>query len=247
MTKNKVFKPRKVPESADGKDGIDDSKAISVPFYNGSYYDPDTGTYMNASPVIEALNGAYLTRSIDRNGLMCNNVVEFGSNLNALNTSDVLSSITEKMLKALPSLPQWLAISTFAASNVLSLSVYARTALYMLRYPEIRSLMKLDGQVLLPGKYTKGVNIAAYGFVALDTILDIYTNIQKNKSAGYVIGSAVYTAATGAGIVWASGKVGAAIGSIGGPVWTIVGGIVGIVIGIGLSWLSNLLKGEIFK
>ena len=47
--------------------------------------------------------------------------------------------------------------------------------------------------------------------------------------------------------MWASGKVGVAIGSIGGPVWTIVGGIVGTVIGIVLSWLSNLLKGEIFK
>ncbi len=179
---------------------------------------------------------------------MCNNVLEFSAaQQESPNVFSSLSTITAKMLKALPSLPQWLAISTFAASSVLSLSVYARTAWYMLRDPKIIGLMKLDGQVLLPGKYTKGVNIAAYGFVALDTILDIYTNIQKNKSAGYIIGSAVYTAATGAGIVWASGKVGVAIGSIGGPVWTIVGGIVGTVIGIVLSWLSNLLKGEIFK
>lgn len=217
-------------------------------YINGSYYNPTLGRYVNAVSVEDALNGAYLTRSIDRNSLVCNNVVEYGSNLNALNTSDVLSSITEKMLRALPSLPQWLAISTYAASNVLSLSVYARTALYMLRYPEIIGLMKLDGQVLLPGKYTKGINIAAYGFVAIDTIFDIYNNIQKNKSAGYIIGSAVYTAATGAGIVWVTGKVGTGIGAlIGGPGGAIVGGIIGVGIGFLLSWLSNIIKGEIFK
>ncbi len=240
--------PRKVPESADNKDGIDGSKAIPMPFYNGSHYNPVIGRYVNAVSVEEALNGAYLTRSIDINGLMCNNVVEFSSNLNALNTSDVLSSITEKMLRALPSLPQWLAISTFAASNTLSLSVYARTAWYMWRYQGLSDLMKLDGQVLLPGKYTKGINIAAYVFVGIDTILDIYNNIQRNKSAGYVIGSAVYTAATGAGIVWASGKLGALIaGSMTGPGGAIVGGLIGAGIGFLLSWLSNLIKGEIFK
>ena len=67
------IKPRKVPESADNKDGIDGSKAISVPFYNGSHYNPVIGRYVNAVSVEEALNGAYLTRSIDRNGLMRNN------------------------------------------------------------------------------------------------------------------------------------------------------------------------------
>ena len=159
-----------------------------------------------------------------------------------------LSTITAKMLKALPSLQQWLAISTFAASNTLSLSVYARTAWYMWRTEGLTQLMKLDGQVLLPGKYTKFVNIAAYGFVAIDTIFDIYNNIQRNKSAGYVIGSAVYTAATGAGIVWLTGKIGTAIGAgIGGPGGAIVGGLFGLLVGGALSWLSNLIKQEIFK
>ena len=179
---------------------------------------------------------------------MCNNVVEFSAaQQESPNVFSSLSTITAKMLKALPSLPQWLAISTFAASNVLSLSVYARTVFYMLRDPKIIGLMKLDGQVLLPGKYTKGVNIAAYVFVGIDTVFDIYNNIQRNKPAGYVIGSAVYTAATGAGIVWVSGKIGAAIGSSGGPAGVIAGGLIGAGIGFLLSWLSNLIKGEIFK
>ena len=180
---------------------------------------------------------------------MCNNVLEFSAaQQESPNVFSSLSTITAKMLKALPSLQQWLAISTFAASNTLSLSVYARTAWYMWRTEGLTQLMKLDGQVLLPGKYTKFVNIAAYGFVAIDTIFDIYNNIQRNKSAGYVIGSAVYTAATGAGIVWVTGKVGTGIGAlIGGPGGAIVGGIIGAGIGFLLSWLSNLIKGEIFK
>lgn len=179
---------------------------------------------------------------------MCNNVLEFSAaQQESPNVFSSLSTITAKMLNALPSLPQWLAITTYAASNTLSLSVYARTAWYMLRNPEILDVMKMDGQVLLPGKYTKFVNIAAYGFVAIDTIFDIYNNIQRNKSAGYVIGSAVYTAATGAGIVWVSGKIGAAIGSSGGPAGVIVGGIIGTVAGFVFSLIANLIKGELFK
>ena len=179
---------------------------------------------------------------------MCNNVIEFANgSYNEANRYGTINTITSKMLQSLPNIPQWLAVSTGVLSNVLDFSVYARTAWYMRMYPEIVDLMKLDGQSLLPGKYTKFVNIAAYGFVALDTIIDIYANIQQNQSAGYVIGSAVYTAATGAGIVWVSGKIGAAIGSGGGPGSAIIGGIVGLIVGGILSLIANLLKGEIFK
>ena len=111
---------------------------------------------------------------------MCNNVVEFSAaQQESSNAFSPLSTITAKMLNALPSLPQWLAITTYAASNTLSLSVYARTAWYMWHYKGLSDLMKLDGQALLPGKYTKGVNIAAYGFVALDTILDIRSEERR--------------------------------------------------------------------
>ena len=218
-------------------------------YANGSYYDPKTCLYLNALSMDETVNGAYLTRCLDRYGLMCDNLLNFTNKIYSIgDTLNPINSVSAKMLRALPSLPQWLAVSTSALSNTLSFSVYARTALYMYRYPEIIQLMKFDGVTLLPGKYTNFINGAAYGFVALDTVFDIYTNIQNNKPTGYVIGSAVYTAATGAGIVWASGKIGTVIGTaIGGPVGAIAGGLIGLGAGVLLSWLSNLLKGEIFK
>ena len=52
-------------------------------YANGSYYDPKTCLYLNALSMDETVNGAYLTRCLDRYGLMCNNVVEFASSLNA--------------------------------------------------------------------------------------------------------------------------------------------------------------------
>ena len=53
-------------------------------YANGSYYDPETGTYLDASPVytIEKLS----THNLDRNGLMCNNVLELSCNPYTINT-----------------------------------------------------------------------------------------------------------------------------------------------------------------
>ena len=218
-------------------------------YANGSYYDPKTGLYLNALSVKETLNGAYLTRSLDRHGLMCNNVIDF-ANKRSFETNELeqMSLVSNEILNALPSLPQWLAISTSALSNTLSFSVYVRTAWYMRTYPEIIPLMKYDNVALLPGKYTKAVNVLSYVFVAVDTIYDIYDNIQQGKSAEYVIASAAYTAITGAFTVWASGAVGAAVGAaFAGFPGAIFGGILGLLVGVGLSMFFNWLKGEIFK
>ncbi len=218
-------------------------------YIKGNYYDPETGLYVNATSIENAINSAYIPRSLDRNGLLCNNTIELSSNNTQENLNSELVPVHNKrMLKALPSIPQWLALTTRSVNDILTLSVYARTIWYMRHYPSVKDLMKLDGQTLLPGKYTNFINGLAYGFVALDTVLDIYSNIQQDKSVEYIIGSAAYTAVTGVGIVWSSGKIGAFIGTkMGGPLGTIVGGVVGFVVGILLTLLSNLLKGVIFK
>ncbi len=218
-------------------------------YINGNYYDPETGLYVNATSIENTINSAYIPRSLDRNGLLCNNTIELSSNNTQENLNSELVPVHNKrMLKALPSIPQWLALTTRSVNDILTLSVYARTIWYMRHYPSVKDLMKLDGQTLLPGKYTNFINGLAYGFVALDTVLDIYSNIQQDKSVEYIIGSAAYTAVTGVGIVWSSGKIGAFIGTkMGGPLGTIVGGVVGFVVGILLTLLSNLLKGVIFK
>lgn len=219
-------------------------------YANGSYYDPQIGLYINASAIDVAVNGALTNRTLDRNGLLCNNILEFANseyNTNALYSMPI-SSVTKNMLQALPSIPQWLIISTSALNSGLDFSVYVRTAWYMWRHPEIIKLMKLDGVSQLPGRFTNFINKLSYVFVTIDTLYDIYTNIHNNKSAGYVLGSAIYTAVTGIGIVWTSSIVGTKVGAIVGGHWgAIIGGIAGFVVGIGLTILSNWLKWRIFK
>ena len=49
-------------------------------YANGSYYDPETGTYLDAAPISTVIDNAFNPGSLDRNGLLCNNTVELASN-----------------------------------------------------------------------------------------------------------------------------------------------------------------------
>lgn len=220
-------------------------------YANGSYYDPTTGLYVDASSIESVIENGLSSNRLDRNSLMCNNVLEF--NQNSVENRPKHRYYHKREVDTyqsynLPTIPKWVGYASNAVSAGFSISVVARTGWYAYHYSGLTDLMRLDGITTLPGKYTNFVNGLSYGFVALDTFFDIYSNIQQDKSAGYVIGSAIYTAGTGIGIIWASGKLGAMIGTaIGGPIGFIVGGIVGIVVGGLLTILSNWLKGELFK
>ena len=218
-------------------------------YIKGNYYDPETGLYVNATSIENAINSAYIPRSLDRNGLLCNNTIELSSTNTQENLyTELIPVHTQKMLKALPSIPQWVGIASNVIDAGLSLSVAFRTSYYAFKYSEIIDLMRLDGIVQLPGKYTNFINGLAYGFVALDTVLDIYSNIQQNKSVEYIIGSAAYTLSTELGILWLSGKISATVGAaVTGPVGFAVGGIIGVIVGGILTLLINLLKGVIFQ
>jgi len=43
-------------------------------YANGSYYDPEVGQYVDASPIEAVEENAYVNRSLDRNNILCNNI-----------------------------------------------------------------------------------------------------------------------------------------------------------------------------
>ena len=45
-------------------------------YANGSYYDPQTGMYVDASPISTVIENAFTTHALDRNAPMCNNILE---------------------------------------------------------------------------------------------------------------------------------------------------------------------------
>ena len=107
--------------------------------------------------------------------------------------------------------------------------------------------MKLDGLASIPGKYSNFVEGLGYAFVIAETAIDVYSNYLQGQSSGYIKASGLYTFVSGLAITWGSAKIGAYIGtSIGGPVGYIVGGVAGIIIDLGLEWLSDKIKELIF-
>lgn len=63
--------------------------AIRKNFYyaNGSYYDPETGSYLDASPISTVFENAFSPRRLDRNGIMCDNVLELAGNPDTATTN----------------------------------------------------------------------------------------------------------------------------------------------------------------
>ena len=75
-------------------------------YANGSYYDPKTGLYVDASPIDTVIDNALNTRSIDRNGLLCNNILELAGNPYTIYNSVELSPDPTYNLE--DSFPDWL-------------------------------------------------------------------------------------------------------------------------------------------
>ncbi len=75
-------------------------------YANGSYYDPETGMYLDAAPISTAIDNALKTRSLDRNGLMCNNTIELAGNPYTIEPATGLSS--DPTYNPTDKLPNWL-------------------------------------------------------------------------------------------------------------------------------------------
>ncbi len=61
-------------------------------YANGSYYDPETGSYLDAAPISAALENAYSPRRLDRNGIMCDNILELAGNSFTADTDVALAT-----------------------------------------------------------------------------------------------------------------------------------------------------------
>ncbi|MBQ8164362.1 MAG: RHS repeat-associated core domain-containing protein, partial [Clostridia bacterium] len=220
-------------------------------YLNARYFDSEIGRFISADDISylepETIGGVNLYAYCGNNPVSITY-----SSFNASASGGVISTIERTKTFGefsgywvnLQPLPSWVNTAINVADIGFSLSLVGRTAWYTLRYPGVAALMELDGITVIPGKYTDFVNWLGYGFIALETGLDIYANIQQGQSAGYVLGSAVYVAGTGLGIVWASAKIGSYVGTVLGV--PIAGFIVGIAVGAVFDWLAGEIKEWIF-
>ena len=74
-------------------------------YANGSYYDPLTGLYVDSAPIDGVMENA-LSNNLDRNGLMCNNILELACNPSTIFnvtelTADPTYDVTDKF-------PDWM-------------------------------------------------------------------------------------------------------------------------------------------
>ncbi len=60
-------------------------------YANGSYYDPETGTYVDAAPITSVVDNAFTPRGLDRNGILCNNHLELAGDPSTVFTTEDLS------------------------------------------------------------------------------------------------------------------------------------------------------------
>ena len=78
-----------------------------MPFNYLKYnYNPETGQYIDAAPISTAIDNALKTRSLDRNGLMCNNTIELAGNPYTIEPATGLSS--DPTYNPTDKLPNWL-------------------------------------------------------------------------------------------------------------------------------------------
>ena len=61
-------------------------------YANGSYYDPETGTHIDASEVSEIADNAFTCFALDRNGIMCNNILVYLPDSNTIATALQMSA-----------------------------------------------------------------------------------------------------------------------------------------------------------
>ena len=104
----------------------------------------------------------------------------------------------------------------------------------------------------LKSPMTKIASVISYGLVAYDTYTDVIGHINAGDPWQTITASGIVTAGVGAFNVWASTKVGAAVGTaIGGGYGLIIGTAAGVVVGVVINGIfyteinSNSIAGHI--
>ena len=217
-------------------------------YVQSRYYDPEIGRFISPDSI------EYITPS-EIFGLnlyaYCNNnpiKVTLSDNRIKITNSQILTDIIY-LLNKKADLPIDTVRDVISYTDkVLSVSLIIRFIYYVTRYPSILGVMKIDGVNNVPGKYLDAVDFVSKCLLVIDVFLDIYSNIQQGKSAGEVIGSAIYT--IGAALIssWAVAKFAAELGSfIGGPIGAVIGLVAGFLFGLALSFIFDGFKGIIFQ
>lgn len=86
-----------------------------------------------------------------------------------------------------------------------------------------------------------------YAGIAMQTVGNVVTNINENKSGAKIAGDAVVDIGVGVGTVAASAaagaKAGALIGTaVGGPIGTLAGAAIGFGVSVGASYVMDGIK-----
>ena len=212
------------------------------------YYDPEIGRFISPDSIEYINPGEIFGLNLYA---YCNNnpiKVTLSDNRIKITNSQILTDIIY-LLNKKADLPIDTVRDVISYTDkVLSVSVIIRSLILFIKYPEIIKVMTLDGITVAPGKFVDAVSAIGICLLVIDTGLDIYSNIQQGKSAGEVIGSAVYTVGAGLISIWATAQVGSYVGTmIGGPAGFIVGTIFGFLFGWTISFIFDGFKGIIFQ
>lgn len=88
----------------------------------------------------------------------------------------------------------------------------------------------------LKSPMTKIASVISYGLVAYDTYTDVMGHINAGDSWQTTIASGIVTAGVGVFNVWASAKVGTAVGTV---IWGVPGFIIGTAAGVVVGVVIN--------
>ena len=224
-------------------------------YANGSYYDTETVSYVNASPVSSAINGTFVPGRLDRNGIMCDNVTELRkTEISGKQNNGIVVPYSKVMLQALPMWTEHVSKGIDVFSSVtpaLERAVWGLTKTGR-AFTEIHYAMYgLNGYELLSelrsplGEICKGI---AIGLIALDLGFNIYNSFQQGYTFEQAALSLALTAAKDVGLYFlvpaVTNLVGAKLGMIiggtaGGPVGMIFGTMIGIAVGLIIDWVLS--------
>ena len=224
-------------------------------YIKGNYYDPETGLYVNATSIENAINSAYIPRSLDRNGLLCNNTIELSSTNTQENLyTELIPVHTQKMLKALPWYTTLVSTGidfTATFAPVIEKAIWGASEtgrLFTDFYYAAYGINRFDALNNLRSPLGKISQSIGFVLIALDLGLNIYNSVQQDYSLAQGITSFTLTAIKDIGVYFLSASVARAVGAkIGamafaysGPVGMAIGFVVGAIVGAIVNWLGTM-------
>ena len=88
-------------------------------YIEGSYYDPETGSFLNAKSVSSILGDPFSDYTLDRNGIMCDNILELLPYMYAIYTTQELSADPDYILSHEVNWWVWIGIVALIAAAVI--------------------------------------------------------------------------------------------------------------------------------